>query len=87
MSVRMPRRDEDLQTNLLKLQNPMLPNLGAAGQPYSRTVKPHVTGLGARPDPETIYEAVMARDGFRRNPNNVSSILWYWATIIIHGVF
>lgn len=27
----------------------------------------------------------MAREGFRKNPNNVSSILWYWATIIIHG--
>lgn len=29
----------------------------------------------------------MARDGFRKNPNNVSSILWYWATIIIHGEY
>lgn len=29
----------------------------------------------------------MARDEFRKNPNNTSSILWYWATIIIHGTF
>lgn len=41
--------------------------------------------MGALPDPELIYEAVMARDGFKKNPNNVSSILWYWATIVIHG--
>lgn len=63
----------------------MMPTLGAAGTKYARTCKPHTTPLGALPDPETIYEAVMARDGFKRNPNNVSSILWYWATIIIHG--
>jgi linoleate 10R-lipoxygenase len=67
--------------------NPMMPKLGAAGQPYSRTVKPKTTALGAQPDPEAIFEAVMAREGFRKNPNNVSSILWYWATIIIHDLF
>lgn len=27
----------------------------------------------------------MARGEFKRNGNNVSSILWYWATIVIHG--
>lgn len=43
--------------------------------------------MGALPDPEAIYEAVMARDGFKKNPNNVSSILWYWATIVIHGEY
>lgn len=63
----------------------MLPNLGATHQPYSRTCKPKTTALGAQPDPEAVYEAIMARGEFRRNPNNVSSILWYWATIIIHG--
>lgn len=63
----------------------MIPKLGAVGTPYSRTVKPHITALGAQPDPEAIFESVMAREGFRKNPNNVSSILWYWATIIIHG--
>ncbi|KAF4508626.1 hypothetical protein G6O67_004977 [Ophiocordyceps sinensis] len=67
--------------------NPLMPRLGAAGTPYSRTVKPGKANLGALPDPETVYEAVMARDGFKRNPNNVSSILWYWATIIIHDLF
>ncbi|KAK2591548.1 hypothetical protein QQS21_010768 [Conoideocrella luteorostrata] len=67
--------------------NPLMPKLGAAGTPYSRTVKPGPENMGALPDPEAIYEAVMARDGFKKNPNNVSSILWYWATIVIHDLF
>ncbi|KAL6853115.1 hypothetical protein ACO1O0_007668 [Amphichorda felina] len=67
--------------------NPYAPNLGARGHTYARSCKPKNLQLGAQPDPEAIFEAVMARDGFRRNPNNVSSILWYWATIIIHDLF
>jgi linoleate 10R-lipoxygenase len=62
-----------------------MPELGAVGHTYARSCKPKVTQLGAQPDPEAVYEAVMARGVFKRNPNNVSSILWYWATIIIHG--
>ncbi|RDA84989.1 hypothetical protein CP532_3881 [Ophiocordyceps camponoti-leonardi (nom. inval.)] len=67
--------------------NPLMPKLGAARTPYSRTVKPGKANLGALPDPETVYESVMARGTFKKNPNNVSSILWYWATIIIHDLF
>ncbi|KYK60784.1 heme peroxidase [Drechmeria coniospora] len=67
--------------------NPLMPKLGAAGTPYSRSVKPGKANLGALPDPETVYEAVMARKNFKKNPNNVSSILWYWATIVIHDIF
>ncbi|KAH8127213.1 heme peroxidase [Trichoderma asperelloides] len=67
--------------------NPLMPKLGAAGTPYSRSVRPGVVPLGALPDPEAIYESLMARDKFIKNPNNVSSILWYWATIIIHDLF
>lgn len=62
-----------------------MPELGMRGHTYARSCKPKVLQLGAQPDPATVFEAVMARDGFRRNANNVSSILWYWATIIIHG--
>lgn len=63
-----------------------MPQLGAAGTRYSRTCKPRGKFLGALPDPEMVYESVMARDTFTKNPNNVSSILWYWATIVIHGM-
>lgn len=65
----------------------MLPHLGARGHTYARTCKPKHTQLGAQPDPEAVFEAVMARRTFRKNPNNVSSVLWYWATIIIHDLF
>lgn len=27
----------------------------------------------------------MARHQYKRHPNNVSSILWYWASIVIHN--
>ncbi|KAL6892999.1 heme peroxidase [Trichoderma longibrachiatum] len=67
--------------------NPLMPKLGAAGTPYSRSCRPGVMPLGAMPDPEAIFEGIMARDKFIKNPNNVSSILWYWATIIIHDLF
>ncbi|KXH26512.1 linoleate diol synthase [Colletotrichum salicis] len=67
--------------------NPMLPRLGAAGGPYARSVKPRIVTLGAMPDPGLIFDAVMGRTSYKKHPNNVSSILWYWATIIIHDLF
>ncbi|KJZ74142.1 hypothetical protein HIM_06373 [Hirsutella minnesotensis 3608] len=67
--------------------NPLMPKLGAAGTPYARSVKPGKANLGALPDPEMVYEAVMARNVFKKNANNVSSILWHWATIITHDLF
>ncbi|KAJ0163325.1 Linoleate 10R-lipoxygenase [Colletotrichum tanaceti] len=65
--------------------NPMFPQLGAAGGPYARSVKPRIITLGAMPDPGLVFDAVMGRTDYKKHPNNVSSILWYWATIIIHG--
>ncbi|GJC85452.1 psi-producing oxygenase A [Colletotrichum liriopes] len=67
--------------------NPMFPQLGAAGGPYARSVKPRIITLGAMPDPGLIFDAVMGRTSYKKHPNNVSSILWYWATIIIHDLF
>ncbi|KXJ95099.1 heme peroxidase [Microdochium bolleyi] len=68
--------------------NPKDPLQGAAGTPYSRTVRPSLVHPGALPDPGLIFEAVMKRRGAGRNhPNNVSAVLWYWATIIIHDLF
>ncbi|UKZ76518.1 hypothetical protein TrVFT333_004224 [Trichoderma virens FT-333] len=55
--------------------NPLMPKLGAAGTPYARSCHPGVVPLGALPDPEAVFESIMARDKFIRNPNNVSSIL------------
>lgn len=65
----------------------MFPQMGAAGGPYARSVKPRTITLGAMPDPGLIFDAVMGRTDYKKHPNNVSSILWYWATIIIHGKY
>lgn len=67
--------------------NPMYPQLGAAGSEYARTCRPGIVPLGALPDPSLIFESVMKRTEYRKHPNNVSSVLWYWATIIIHDLF
>ncbi|KAI2640055.1 linoleate diol synthase [Xylaria nigripes] len=66
--------------------NPMNPMLGAAGSTYARTCRPSVP-IGALPDPELIFETIMKRTNYRKHPNNVSSVLWYWADIIIHDLF
>ncbi|KAK3689370.1 heme peroxidase [Podospora appendiculata] len=67
--------------------NIMFPQLGAAGTFYARSVRPNVIRQGALPDPALIYDSVMKRTEYKPHPNNVSSILWYWASIIIHDLF
>lgn len=69
--------------------NPLYPQMGAAGTTYARSVRPTIMPPGALPDPGLIYDSVMKRpnSGYKKHPNNVSSILWYWATIIIHDLF
>ncbi|KAI0155372.1 linoleate diol synthase [Hypoxylon sp. FL1284] len=67
--------------------NPMNPQLGAAGSTYSRTCRPGIVPLANLPDPELVFESIMKRTEYRKHPNNVSSLLWYWATIIIHDLF
>lgn len=42
---------------------------------------------GALPDPALIFDSVMARKEFKRHPNNVSSVFFYWASLIIHDLF
>lgn len=69
--------------------NPLFPQVGAAGTTYARSVRPTIMPPGALPDPGLIFDSVMRRSssGYKKHPNNVSSILWYWATIIIHDLF
>ena len=67
--------------------NVMLPNIGAAGTPYARTVKPATIQPIALPDPGLIYDTVMVRKNYREHPNKISSVLFYLATIIIHDLF
>ncbi len=66
-------------------KNIMFPHLGAANTPYARSVFPGTLQPGALPDPGMIFDSVFARTEFTPHPNNVSSVLFYWASLIIHG--
>lgn len=63
----------------------MFPSLGAANTPYARSVLPATLQPGALPDPGMIFDSLFAREDFRPHPNNVSSVLFFWASLIIHG--
>jgi hypothetical protein len=63
------------------------PQLGAAGTPYARTVKPSMIQTPARPDPGVIFDSVMTRKHRELHPNRISSVLFYLASIIIHDCF
>ncbi|RMZ91623.1 hypothetical protein DV736_g1143, partial [Chaetothyriales sp. CBS 134916] len=65
----------------------LYPNIGAAGQPYARTVRPKLEQPAARPDPGLIFDSVLARQTFTPHPNSISSVLFYIASIIIHDIF
>jgi linoleate 10R-lipoxygenase len=65
----------------------MLPKLGAANTPYARSVRPLTIQPAALPDPGVVFDCLFARNEYTPHPNNVSSVLFYWASIIIHGWF
>ncbi|KAL2052222.1 hypothetical protein ABVK25_007381 [Lepraria finkii] len=67
--------------------NIMYPHLGAANTPYARSVAPNTLSTGALPDPSLIFDSVMARKEFKPHPNKVSSVFFYWASLIIHDLF
>ncbi|KIW96307.1 uncharacterized protein Z519_03376 [Cladophialophora bantiana CBS 173.52] len=67
--------------------NILWPHLGAAKQPYARTVRPRLMQPVARPDPGVIFDSLLARKKFRPHPNKISSVLFYVASIIIHDIF
>lgn len=63
------------------------PQLGAAGTPYARTVKPETMQTPARPDAGVVFDSVMTRKHRELHPNRISSVLFYLASIIIHDLF
>lgn len=65
--------------------NPFLPRLGAANTPYARSVAPTTIRPGELPDPGLIFDSLFARDTFKPHPNNVSSVFFAWASLVIHG--
>ncbi|RDW75784.1 hypothetical protein BP5796_06605 [Coleophoma crateriformis] len=65
------------------------PEIGQAGTAYARSVRPGIVQPMPKNDPGVIFDAVMSRGngGFKPHPNNVSSMLYYIASIIIHDCF
>ncbi|KAI9724613.1 MAG: hypothetical protein M1828_003636 [Chrysothrix sp. TS-e1954] len=67
--------------------NILYPHIGKANSPYARTVRPMQVQPGALPDPGLVFDSLMARETFRPHPNKNSSVIFYWASIIIHDLF
>ncbi|KAK7740928.1 hypothetical protein SLS53_004991 [Cytospora paraplurivora] len=64
------------------------PQLGSANKPYARLVRSTDFQDPDLPDPATIFDKLMARgDTFAPHPQGISSMLPYFATIIIHDIF
>lgn len=63
------------------------PQVGAAGTPYARTVKPATMQTPVRPDPGVVFDSIMTRKHAELHPNRISSMLFYLASIIIHDCF
>ncbi|GIC94665.1 peroxidase/cytochrome P450 family protein [Aspergillus udagawae] len=68
--------------------NIMYPHLGASGSHYARTVTPQHPRPAVLPDPSLIFDTLLARDGpAKEHPSQISSNLFYLATVIIHDLF
>ncbi|KAL7269861.1 hypothetical protein RUND412_007453 [Rhizina undulata] len=71
--------------------NIMYPDLGRAGSPYARSVKPMTKMRAAPPDASLLFDTIFSRgkndENYREHDNNVSSMLYYIASIIIHDLF
>lgn len=68
--------------------NILLPHLGAAGSHYARSVVPVTPLPSVLPDPSTIFDVLLARQGSaKEHPNQISTMMFHLATLIIHDVF
>ncbi|XHG01181.1 hypothetical protein AWENTII_004579 [Aspergillus wentii] len=67
--------------------NILWPQIGAAGTSYARSVRPKTMQPSALPEPETLFDSLLARKDFKEHPNKISSVLFYVASIIIHDIF
>ncbi|KAB8262111.1 heme peroxidase [Aspergillus pseudonomiae] len=68
--------------------NPLYPQLGAAGSHYVRSVTPQHPRPYVLPDPSLIFDTILTRKGpAKEHPSRISSTLFHFATIIIHDLF
>ncbi|KAF3481341.1 fatty acid oxygenase [Arthroderma uncinatum] len=63
------------------------PDVGAAGMRYARSVQPRSIQPINLPDPGVLFDSLMARERFEPHPSQISSMLFYLATIIVHDLF
>ncbi|KAL8921768.1 MAG: hypothetical protein Q9208_005525 [Pyrenodesmia sp. 3 TL-2023] len=67
--------------------NFLYPEFGQAEKPYAKTVRSAKKLQGAKPDPGLLFDLLQGRDEFKPNPNGISSMFLYHATILIHDLF
>ncbi|KAJ6189260.1 hypothetical protein N7519_004168 [Penicillium mononematosum] len=67
--------------------NTFWPQIGAANTPYARSVRPKTMQPVALPEPEALFDSLLARKNFKEHPNKISSVLFHLASIIIHDLF
>lgn len=68
--------------------NPHLPHLGRAGQPYARSVQGKTTlPLHERPDPGLVFDTLLRRRQTELHPGGNSSMAFAFASIITHSLF
>lgn len=63
----------------------MAPSIGAANTPYARSVRPQTLQPIELPDAGDLFDSLMSRNEFKPHPAKLSSMLFYLASIIIHG--
>jgi len=64
------------------------PQMGAAGTAYARSTPAITYQTPNQPEPSLIFDMLFARgDEFKPHPNKLSSVLFYFATIITHDIF
>lgn len=68
--------------------NPWDPEMGKAGSPYARNVSPMKPKGPNLPDVESVYEALLKRQGpFRKHPSGLNRLFFSFATVVIHECF
>lgn len=68
--------------------NPWNPEMGKAGSPYARNVPPLKPKGPDLPDPESVFDALLKREGpFRKHPSGLNRLFFSFATIVIHECF
>lgn len=68
--------------------NPWQPEMGKAGSAYCRNVPPTKPKGPNLPDVNSVYDALLKRDGpFRKHPSGLNRLFFSFATVVIHECF